>query len=204
MDVDLTSTNPSNSSMDMMKMIDDANRTTTVLETEQWTIRGWPKGLGIFHKNNCRCCNNYVAHTIHACKEQDVNLPIQVVGDTVTKAWPMLMRDLEDEARERALESYKDLADNTASLKAELKASKAVLDSECSRIERRDATICDLKDKITALQRPPSTVSTTMSSMGPLAQSSRAARPSSRTTAPLPARAHSGLAARIANLGLAS
>jgi hypothetical protein len=26
-----------------MKLIDDANHVTTVPETEQWTIRGWPK-----------------------------------------------------------------------------------------------------------------------------------------------------------------
>jgi hypothetical protein len=102
------------------------------------------------------------------------------------------------------LESYKDLADDTASLKAELKASKAALDSECSRIDRRDATIRDLKDEIAALQRPPSTVSTTTSSMRPVTQSSRASGPSSRPTAPLLARAHSGLVARITNPELAS
>jgi hypothetical protein len=77
--------------MDLMKMIDDTNCTTTGPETEQWTIRGWPKGLAMFHKNNCRCCNDYLAHTIHACKEQGVNLTLQAVGDAVTKAWPMLM-----------------------------------------------------------------------------------------------------------------
>jgi hypothetical protein len=204
MDVDLTTTNPSNSSMDLMKMIDDANRATTGPETEQWTIRGWPKGLAIFHKTNCRCCNDYVAHAIHACKEQGVNLPLQVVGDTVTKAWPMLMQDLKDEAQERALESYKDLADDAASLKAELKVSKAALDSEHSRIERWDVTIRDLKDKIAALQRPPSTVSTAMSSMRPVTQSLHAAGPPSCPMAPLPVRAHSGLAARITNPGLAA
>jgi hypothetical protein len=67
----------------------------------------------------------------------------------------MLMRDLEAEARDRALDSYKDLADDAASLKAELKASEAAFDSECSRVERWDETICDLKDKIVALKRPP-------------------------------------------------
>jgi hypothetical protein len=161
MDVNPTMSRPSNSSMDLMKMIDDANRATAVPETEKWTIRGWPKGLEMFHKNNCRCCNEYVAHAIHACKEQGVNLPIEAVGDTVTKAWPMLMRDLKAEARDMALESCKDLADNAASLKAELKASKAALNSEHSRVERWDETIRDLKDEITALKWPPSTVSTT-------------------------------------------
>jgi hypothetical protein len=121
--------------MELMKMIDDVNCATTVPETEQWTIRGWPKGLAMFHKNNCRCCNDYVAHTIHACKEQGVNLPIQVVSDAVTKVWLMVMRDLEDEARERALDTYKDLADDTASLRAALKASEAALTSERSRVE---------------------------------------------------------------------
>jgi hypothetical protein len=91
MDVDPTTSNPSNSSMDLMKMIDNANRATAVPETEQWTIRGWPKGLAMFHKNNCQCCNDYVAHAIHTCKEQGINLPIQAVGDAITKAWPMLM-----------------------------------------------------------------------------------------------------------------
>jgi hypothetical protein len=45
------------------------------------------------------------------------------------------------------LESYKDLADDAASLKAELKVSEASLDSEHSRVEKRDETIRDLKDK---------------------------------------------------------
>jgi hypothetical protein len=106
MEVDPTTSTPSNSSMDLMKMIDDTDHTTTVPETEQWTIRGWPKGLALFHKNKCQCCNNYVAHTIKACKEQGMTLPIQAVSDAVTKVWPVLMRDLEDEAQERALETY--------------------------------------------------------------------------------------------------
>jgi hypothetical protein len=155
MDVNLTTSTPSNSSMDLMKMIDDANRATTVPETEQWTIRGWPKGLALFHKNKCQCCNNYVAHTIQACKEQGMNLPTQAVGDTVTKVWLMLMRDLEDEARERALETYKDLADDANCLRVELKASEAVLTNERSRVGRRYETICDLRDEIAALKRPP-------------------------------------------------
>jgi hypothetical protein len=157
----------------------------------------------MFHKNNCQCCNNYIAHAIHACKEQGINLPIQAVGDALTKAWPMLMRDLEAKAQHRALESYKDLADDAASLKAELKASEAALDSERSRVERWDETIRDLKDEIAALKRPPSTVSTTSTSTQPIVQSLRAG-PSSRPTAPLPARAHSGLAAQLSKPELAS
>jgi hypothetical protein len=105
MDVDTSMPIPSTSSMDLMRLIDDTNHATTVPETEQWTIRGWPKGMAMFHKNNCQCCNDYVAHTVRTCKEQGMNLPIQAVGDTVTTAWPTLMRDLEDEARARALET---------------------------------------------------------------------------------------------------
>jgi hypothetical protein len=56
MDVDPSTSQPSTSS-DLMKLIDNANRVTTVPETEKWTIRGWPKGLAMFHKNNCQCCN---------------------------------------------------------------------------------------------------------------------------------------------------
>jgi hypothetical protein len=85
----------------------------------------------------------------------------------------------------RDLDDYKDLADDAASLKAELKASQAALDSERSRVKRWDDTIRDLKDEIAALKRPPLTVSTMM--MRPIAQSSRTAGPSSRPTAPLPA-----------------
>jgi hypothetical protein len=106
-----------------------------------------------------------ICHTHdHACKEQGINLPIQAVGDAVTTAWPALMQDLESEARARALDDYKDLADDTASLKAELRASQAVLDSERHRVERWDETIHDLKDKLAGLKWPPSTVSMTMSS----------------------------------------
>jgi hypothetical protein len=121
---------------------------------EQWMIRGWPKGPEMFHKNNCQCCNNYVAHAIHACKEQGINLPIQAVGDAVTKAWPMLMRDLKDEAQDRALESYKDLADDTASLKAEVKASEAALDSEHSRL----AYCIDAHPKADRFNDPPGNI----------------------------------------------
>jgi hypothetical protein len=158
----------------------------------------------LFHKNKCQCCNDYVAHTIKACKEQGMNLPIQAVSDAVTKVWPMLMRDLEDEARERALETYKDLTDNAASLRAELKASEAALVSERSRVDKCNETIRDLRDEIAALKWPTLTVSTLSSSTRPIAQSSRTAGPSSRPMAPLPVQAHSGLAARITNLGLAS
>jgi hypothetical protein len=136
MDVDPTTSAPSDSSTDVMRMIDDATRAATVLEKEPWTIRGWPKGLDLFPKNKCQCCNDYIAHTIKACKEQGMDLPTQAVGDAVTTAWLLLMRDLEDEARERALRTYKGLADE-----ADLKVSKAVLVDERSRVERHDETI---------------------------------------------------------------
>jgi hypothetical protein len=98
MDVDPTTSAPSDASNDLMQMIDDANHAAAVPEKEQWTIRGWPKGLALFHKNKCQCCNDYVAHMIKACKEQGMNLPTQAIGDAVTTAWPLIMRDLEDEA----------------------------------------------------------------------------------------------------------
>jgi hypothetical protein len=53
---------------------------------EQWTIRGWQNGITIFHRTNSQCCNDYVAHVVHACREQDVDLTIQAVGDTITTA----------------------------------------------------------------------------------------------------------------------
>jgi hypothetical protein len=62
---------------------------------EQWTVRGCPNGMAMFHKDNCRCCNEYVAHTIRACKEQHLDLHMQDVSDTVTTAWLKLMHDLE-------------------------------------------------------------------------------------------------------------
>jgi hypothetical protein len=183
MDVYPTMSIPSDSSTDVMKMIDDANHATTVPEKEQWTIRGWPKGLALFHKNKCQCCNDYVAHTIKACKEQGMDLPIQVIGDAVTKAWPILMRDLEDEARERALRTYKGLADEANHLRADLKASEAALTNECSRVERHDEMIRDLRDEIAALKQPQSATLPAR----PTAPASSSAGPSSRQTAPLPA-----------------
>jgi hypothetical protein len=98
MDVDTSMPITSTSSMNLMRLIDDTNCATTVPEMEQWTIRGWLKGMAMFHENNCQCCNDYIAHTVHACKEKGINLPIQAVGDAVTTAWPALMRDLKDEA----------------------------------------------------------------------------------------------------------
>jgi hypothetical protein len=160
MDVDASTSVPSSSAMDLMKMIDDANRATAEPETDQWTVRGWPKGLALFHTNSCRCCNEYVAHAINACKEPGFELPLQAIGDAVTMAWPGLMCDLENAARERTLHDYKDLADDAAHLKAELKAPRDALKSERDRVNRRDEKIRDLKDEIAALKRPPSTVST--------------------------------------------
>jgi hypothetical protein len=98
MDINPSTSKPSTSS-DLMKLIDDANRITAVPETEQWTVRGWLKGMAMFHKNNCQCCNEYVAHTVRACKEEGMNLPRQAIGYTITTAWPELMRDLERNRR---------------------------------------------------------------------------------------------------------
>jgi hypothetical protein len=187
-----------------MKLIDDTNRVTAVPETERWTIRGWPRGMAMFHKNNCQCCNEYVAHTVRACKDKGMNLPRQAIGDTVTTAWLELVRDLERNARERILDDYKDLEDDVAQLKAELESSKSALPSKHSRVERRNEMIHDLKDKIETLKRPQSTTSTATSLTRPGAQALCSAGPSSRPTAPLPARAQSGLAARISQPGLAS
>jgi hypothetical protein len=102
------------------------------------------------------------------------------------------------------LDNYKDLKDNVARLTTKLKSSQSVLASERSRVERQNETICDLKDEIKALKRPQSTMSTTTSSTRPGAQASCSAGPSSRPMTPLPARAHSGLTARILQPGLAS
>jgi hypothetical protein len=160
MDVDPLTSKPSTSS-DLMRLIDDANHVTTVPEAEQWTIRGWPKGLAMFHKNDGRCCNEYVVHTVRACKDEGMNLPRQAIDDAITTAWPELMRDLERNTEERTLDDYRDLEDNVARLKAKLESSQSVLTSECSRIERRNETIHDLKDEIEALKHPQSTMSTT-------------------------------------------
>jgi hypothetical protein len=51
--------------------------------------------MAIFHKDNCR---DYVTCSLRL---QNGDLPIQAVGDTVTMAWPILMRDLESKAREK-------------------------------------------------------------------------------------------------------
>src|SRR3981189_3207855 len=129
MDVDPSTSKPSTSS-DLMKLIDDANRVTAVPETEQWTIRGWPKGLAMFHKNDCRCCNEYVAHAIRACKDESLTLPRQAVGDAVATAWPELMRDLERIAEQRSQDDYRDLEDKLARLTAKLESSQDALASE--------------------------------------------------------------------------
>jgi hypothetical protein len=78
--------------MNVMKLIDEANCATTFLDLEQWTVRKCPNGMAIFHKDNCRCCNDY------ACREQSIDLPIQAVGDAITMVWPMLMHDLKSKA----------------------------------------------------------------------------------------------------------
>jgi hypothetical protein len=144
-----------------MKLIDDTNRVTTVPEAEQWTIRGWPKGLAMFHKNNCQCCNEYIAHTIRACKDEGMHLPRQAIGDVVTTAWPELMRDLKRIAKERTLDDYKALKDDIARLTTRLESSQSALASERSRIELRNEMIRDLKDEIEVLKHPQSTMSTT-------------------------------------------
>jgi hypothetical protein len=195
MDVDPSTSKPSTSS-DLMKLIDNANCVTAIPETEQWTVRGWPKGMAMFHKNNSQCCNEYVAHTVRPCKDEGMNLPRQAIGDAITTAWLELMRDLERNAEERTLDDCKDLEDDVAWLKAKLESSQSALASKRSRVERRNETIRDLKDEIEALKHPQST--------RPGAQASCSARPSSCPTAPPPARAQSGLAVQISQLGLAS
>jgi hypothetical protein len=126
--------------------------------------------MAMFHKSNCRCCNDYFAHAIRACKEQSVDLHMQDVGDTVTTAWPKLMHNLKSEARSSALADYKALADEAASLRGALKTSQSTLTSERNRIEHRDETIRNLKDEIAALKHPQSTVfQLTMSLTRPVA-----------------------------------
>jgi hypothetical protein len=58
MDVDPMASAPSDLSTDLMRMIDNVNRAAAVPEKEQWTIRGWPKGLALFHKIKWQCCND--------------------------------------------------------------------------------------------------------------------------------------------------
>jgi hypothetical protein len=204
MDINTLTPIPSTSSTDLMKLIDDANRATTGPETEQWTVRGWPNGMAMFHKNNCRCCNDYVAHAICPCQEQHVDLHMQDVDDAVTTAWPKLMRDLESKASVSALADYKALADEAASLRAALKTSQSTLTSERSRIEQRDNTIHDLKDEIAALKDPQSTALTATVSTRPIAQLSCTSGPSPCLMALSPSRAQSGLTARMSQPGLAS
>jgi hypothetical protein len=137
----------------------------------------------MFHKNNCQCCNEYVAHTVRACKGEGVYLPRQEIGNAVTTAWPELMRDLERIAEARAEDDYKALKDDVA----RLESSQSALASERNRVERRSNTIRELKDEIERLKRPQSTMSTTWSSTRPGAQALGSAGPSSRPMAPLPA-----------------
>jgi hypothetical protein len=105
---------------------------------------------------------------------------------------------------ERTLDDYKALEDDVAQLTTKLESSQSMLTSERSRVERQNKTICDLKDEIEALKRPQSTMSTTTLSTRPGAQASCFTGPSSHLKVPLPARAHSGLAARISQPGLES
>jgi molecular chaperone GrpE (heat shock protein) len=178
MDVDLSTSKPS-TSLDLMKLIDNANRVTTVPETDQWTIRGWPKGLAMFHKNNCQCCNEYVVHTVRACKDEGMHLPQQAIGNAVTTAWPELMRDLKRISEERTMDDYKALEDDIAQLTTRLDSSQSALASERNRVERQNDIIRELKDEIERLKHPRSTMSTTTSSTRPGAQASGSAWPSS-------------------------
>jgi uncharacterized protein YlxW (UPF0749 family) len=102
--------------------------------------------MGIFHKDNCWCCNDYIAHVVHACKEQNIDLPLQAVGDTITTAWLMLMHDLESKARMQALKEYKELTDEAAGLRSVVKSCQATLTGKHGRIKRWDDKIRDLKD----------------------------------------------------------
>jgi hypothetical protein len=118
--------------MNLMKLIDDTNRATTVPDSEQWTIRGWPNRIAIFHRDNCQCCNEYAVHVVHTCREQDIDLPLQAVGDSVTMALLGLMHDLKSKAKTRSLKDYKDLTNEAASLRAALKLCHDML--ACERV----------------------------------------------------------------------
>jgi hypothetical protein len=50
MDVNVSTSMRSTSTMDLMKLIDDANCTTTVPDLEQWTVRGWPNGMAMLSR----------------------------------------------------------------------------------------------------------------------------------------------------------
>jgi hypothetical protein len=123
-------------------------------KVEQWTVRGWPNGIAIFHKHGCRCCNDCVAHIICACREQSIDLPLQAVSNTVTTVWPMLMRDLKSEAKTQALKEYKEHTDKAAGLRSALESCQDTLASEHGRIERWDDKIRNWKDNIVALKQP--------------------------------------------------
>jgi hypothetical protein len=114
------------------------------------------------------------------------------------------MRDLERIAEERTLDDYKSLEDDVAQLTTRLDSSQSVLASERDRVERRNETIRELKGEIERLKDPQSNMSTTTSLTRPEEQALGSAGPSSRLMAPLLAWAHSGLAARISQLRLAS
>jgi hypothetical protein len=144
------------------------------------------------------------AHTVRACKDEGMNLPWQALGDAITTAWPELMRDLERNAEARASKSFEALEDEIVRLKTKLESSQSALTKECDRIERRDETIRVLNEEIGALKRPQSMTSATTTSSWPTVPTSSVAGPSSRQTAPLPARARSSLASRMAQPGLAS
>jgi hypothetical protein len=91
--------------------------------------------------------------------EQGIDLPIQAVSDTATMVWPMLMHDLESEAKMQALKEYKELADEAAGLRSALKSCQDMLASKHGRIERWNDKICNLKGNITSLKQPQSTMS---------------------------------------------
>jgi hypothetical protein len=114
----------------------------------------------------------------------------------------MLMHNLESEARVSALADYKELADEATSLRLALKSCQAMLASEHGRIERQDEKIRDLKDKIAARKWLRSMALTTMLLTQPVTQSRH--EPTSRPTAPIPARAQTGLVTQISSPGLAS
>jgi hypothetical protein len=155
-------------------------------------------------QEQCHCCNEYVAHTVRACKDEGMHLPRQAIGNAIATAWPELMRDLERIVEERTMDDYKALEDDVARLTTRLESPQSALASERNRIERWNETIHELKDEIERLKRPQSTMSTTWSSTRPGAHALGPAGPSSRPMAPLPPRAHSGLAARLSQPGLAS
>jgi hypothetical protein len=67
------------------------------------------------------------------------------------------MRDLERNAEARTVNDYEALEDDVVRLKTKLESSQSALESEHSKVGRRDETIRELRNEIEALKRPQST-----------------------------------------------